>query len=313
MADHEPGGSVRDAQSLSRVRGRPPPERAAPAGRRRLPDPSDYPFVRAVGRLPAKVHTKLLIAFVGTAVLVVAVGLLGLRVLGQSNDRAGGSASCKNVRSPTASSRATRGTSACSSTRIRAGLLRGQSGDRPGRSRHERRRDRSGRLERALVRLRRDPRGRLGFVPPAEDRLVLREIRAKSERLSTVIGRVVEASIGGASDEEQRPLRNKAHRLASDLYQTAADLASATTVADRGGDRAERELVREPAQPFVGVAAAAMVLALLLGLRPLLVGDRADPADRLPAGRDRLGRLLRPRRRRATATSSAHSPPTSTA
>src|SRR6266516_379857 len=47
----------------------------------------DNPLVRAVGRLPAKVHTKLLIAFVGTAVLVVAVGLLGLRVLGRSNER----------------------------------------------------------------------------------------------------------------------------------------------------------------------------------------------------------------------------------
>ena len=45
------------------------------------------PLVRAVGRLPAKVHTKLLIAFVGTSVLLVAIGLLGQRVLGQSNDR----------------------------------------------------------------------------------------------------------------------------------------------------------------------------------------------------------------------------------
>ena len=50
----------------------------------------DNPLVRAVGRLPAKVHTKLLIAFVGTTALVVAVGVLGLRVLGQSNDRVGG-------------------------------------------------------------------------------------------------------------------------------------------------------------------------------------------------------------------------------
>ena len=40
-----------------------------------------------MGRLPARVHTKLLIAFVGTAALVVAVGVLGLRVLGQSDDR----------------------------------------------------------------------------------------------------------------------------------------------------------------------------------------------------------------------------------
>ena len=49
--------------------------------------PGDYRLVRTVGRLPARVHTKLLIAFVGTAVLLVAVGALGLRVLAQSNDR----------------------------------------------------------------------------------------------------------------------------------------------------------------------------------------------------------------------------------
>ena len=37
--------------------------------------------------MPARVHTKLLVAFVGTALLVVAVGVLGLRLLGQSNNR----------------------------------------------------------------------------------------------------------------------------------------------------------------------------------------------------------------------------------
>jgi hypothetical protein len=45
------------------------------------------PLVRGVGRLPARVHTKLLVAFVGTVVLLVVVMVLGLRVLGESNDR----------------------------------------------------------------------------------------------------------------------------------------------------------------------------------------------------------------------------------
>ena len=45
------------------------------------------PLVGAVGRLPARVHTKLLVAFVGTVVLLVIVMVLGLRVLGESNDR----------------------------------------------------------------------------------------------------------------------------------------------------------------------------------------------------------------------------------
>ena len=47
----------------------------------------DDPLVRAVARLPVTVRTKLLVAFVGTSMLLVAVGLLGQLVLGQSNDR----------------------------------------------------------------------------------------------------------------------------------------------------------------------------------------------------------------------------------
>ena len=60
---------------------------AAGATQRRLLSPADNPLVRAVGRLPAGVHAKLLVAFVGTALLVVALGVLGLRLLGQSNER----------------------------------------------------------------------------------------------------------------------------------------------------------------------------------------------------------------------------------
>ena len=65
------------------------PQRGSAAGapRRRLPSPADNALVRAVGRVPARVHTKLLVAFVGTVLLVVVLGLLGLRLLGQSNER----------------------------------------------------------------------------------------------------------------------------------------------------------------------------------------------------------------------------------
>ena len=50
---------------------------------------SDNPLVNAIAKIPAKVQTKLLIAFLGTSTLLVAVGLLGQLVLGQSNDRVG--------------------------------------------------------------------------------------------------------------------------------------------------------------------------------------------------------------------------------
>jgi len=65
-----------------------PARRAASIRRRLLPGRADNPIVRAVARLPAKVRTKLLVAFLGIAALLVVIALLGLRVLGQSNSRA---------------------------------------------------------------------------------------------------------------------------------------------------------------------------------------------------------------------------------
>ena len=48
---------------------------------------SESPLVRAVGRAPVGVRTKLLVAFAGIAALLLMVAVLGLRVLGQSNAR----------------------------------------------------------------------------------------------------------------------------------------------------------------------------------------------------------------------------------
>src|SRR5262245_21115473 len=65
-----------------------PEERPAGVAHQRWPRGRiDDPLVRAIARVPVTVRTKLLIAFVGTSMLLVAVGLLGQLVLGQSNDR----------------------------------------------------------------------------------------------------------------------------------------------------------------------------------------------------------------------------------
>ena len=50
-------------------------------GPRRLLGGADNPLVRAVGRVPATVLTKLLVAFAGTVVLLVVLGVLGLGVI----------------------------------------------------------------------------------------------------------------------------------------------------------------------------------------------------------------------------------------
>src|SRR5438270_11294087 len=60
------------------------------AGVRRLFTRADNLVVRAVARLPAKLRTKLLAAFLAIAALLVLVSLLGVRVLGQSNSRSEG-------------------------------------------------------------------------------------------------------------------------------------------------------------------------------------------------------------------------------
>ena len=89
VADHEHGRRNGSSQALSSCRKlRQRSSESRPPGTRHPLSWGDNAVARAVGRLPATVHVKLLIAFVGTAVLVMAIGLLGLRVLGQSNDRA---------------------------------------------------------------------------------------------------------------------------------------------------------------------------------------------------------------------------------
>jgi signal transduction histidine kinase len=102
-------------------------------------------------------------------------------------------------------------------------------------------------------------------VPPAEDEGFLRRIRAKTGRLSTVMREIVKSDNRGASVADQVQLRHTAEQLAIDLNQLAAELANATTaktddliVQNASSYASSRNL-------FIGVAAGAIVLALLLG------------------------------------------------
>jgi signal transduction histidine kinase len=232
----------------------------------RLPDPGDNALVRGVGRLPAKVHTKLLIAFVGTAVLVVAVGLLGLRVLGLSNDRVGTLGALQErafayakLQSDTAHVRLLLAENPGPDFfKVNPGLVptgRGASAVAVDQA-----------VANALVRI--GPATRvdsLGFVPPAEDRRGLRRIRTKSERLSTVIREIIESSKRGASAEDQRRLRNRAQQLAADLLQLATMLVNSTTAKTDDLIAQNASAYASSRDLFIGVAVGAIVLALLLG------------------------------------------------
>jgi signal transduction histidine kinase len=232
-------------------------------GRRRPLSSGDNALVRAVGRLPAKVHTKLLVAFVGTAVLVVAVGLLGLRVLGQSNDRAGRIGSLQE--------RAFEYGRLQSRTDIVRQALpengtRGNNVNPGGFANGRGVRDVGVDLAVAnWVKQIAPATHPVGFAPPAEDERFLRGIRTKSKLLSAVIDKIVISDYRGAPAGEQAALRTRALLIAIELNRLGTELANATKAKTDDLIAQDASAYANSRNLFIGVAAGAIVLALLLG------------------------------------------------
>jgi signal transduction histidine kinase len=228
-------------------------------------DPGYDPLVQAVGRLPVKVHTKLLTAFVGTAVLLVAVGLLGLRVLRQSNDRVSSvgplqdrafaygqlQGDAEHARLLLAENPAVafgevwRGSPGHGSNAVGVDLAIENIVERIG----------AGTFA-----------DRLGFVPPPEDERDLERILRKADRLSAVMPMIVrfDRHVPPGSDHVA-PLRPNAEQLAGNLEQLTTVLANRTT--EQIDDLIARNATayQHSRDLFIGVAAGALVLALLLG------------------------------------------------
>ena len=237
-------------------------EGAAEPGKRRLLSPADNPVVRAVGRVPAGVHVKLLVAFVGTALLVVAVAVLGLRLLGQSNERMATLGQFEERASAYGNLR--------SDARHVRLLLQENVDDDFYKVLTE------GRLEDPASGARRvdlaiasavaeiPPSTRpdiLGFEPPPEDERYLRKIRAKGAELS----KVMEEIITVAPERVPRSLRIRAERMAVDLNQHATELANETSARTDAVIAQNASAYMGSRNLFIGVAAGAMVVALLLG------------------------------------------------
>jgi signal transduction histidine kinase len=252
------------------------------------------PFVRAVGRLPATVHTKLLIAFVGTAALLVAVGVLGQRVLGQSNDRVGNLGALQQ--------RAfAYGQLQRDAWHVRALLAQNVGNDfyevwpsaDPG--------DAADPVAVDLLVVDAVARvgagttvDRLGFTPPAEDADILGSIRSKAKRLSTLMRATIEldeqiirqlarVDEGELPPGDERWLihRQRAERLANDLYQRAHVLASRTIAQIDDLIARNASSFQNSRNLFIGVAVGAIILALLLGF--VLSWSLIRPIQRIDA------------------------------
>jgi len=228
----------------------------------RLVSPADNPLIRAVGRVPAGVHAKLLVAFVGTALLVVGVGLLGLRLLGQSNERVEtlGTLQERAVEYGKLRSDARRVREMLSANVSDQFYIVNPKGRQPDRG-PEARLAVDQMVASAVADI--PPftfPDQLGFVPPPEDARSLRKIRDTARDLSKVMQQIIHRS-----PRRVPALRLRSEALAVDLKKYAADLDDTTSARSN-------ELIAQNAQAytrsrnqFIGVAAGAIVLALLLG------------------------------------------------
>ena len=242
----------------------PQPGSATSSAKRRLLSPADNPLVRAVGRLPTGVHAKLLVAFVGTTLLVVVLGVLGLRLLGQSNERVETLGTLQQRAFAYGKLR---------SDALHVRLLQAQNvgGDYykvfPDLNKKE-----LGAAGPSIDRVIASAvaqipaatfRDNLGFQPPPEDQTYLRRIRATGKQLSRVMRGIIET--GNAAPARVTSLRLQAELLAIDLNQRATELANDTTARTDALIAQNASAYKRSRHLFIAAAVGAIVFALLLG------------------------------------------------
>ena len=234
------------------------------------PSRADNPLVRAVARIPWKVRTKLLVAFVGIVALFVVVGALGLRALGQSNARVERLGTLQ-LRVATYQGIQTQAQQLRQLLGLRVGANNPNFNTYNGLSSPVR----GGRswtlvdqtIAAALSQLApATNESRFGFVPPPDDEALLERIRLDYRRLARSMKAVIAFDRAGAPATRNQPILARAVSADSDLGAVVDKLATTTRaqtdalIAQNGSSyTASRNL-------FIAVAAASIVLALLLGL-----------------------------------------------
>jgi len=257
---------------------------AVGVSKRRLLSPADNPLVRAVGRLPARVHVKLLVAFGGIALLVVVLGALGLRLLGQSNERV--------ETLGTLQQRAFAYGKLQSDARHVRLLQANNTGGAyytvfPDLNREDFSAD--GPVIDRLIKsaVAQIPAAtfpdNLGFSPPPEDEIYLKRIRSTGGQLSDVMREIV--AVDAVAPTRATSLRYRAELLSIELNQHATELANTTRKRTNALIAENADAYRGSRNLLIGAAAGTIVLALLLGfaLSWSLVGPIQQIDSRLAA------------------------------
>ena len=270
---------------------------------------ADNRLVRAVARIPWRVRTKLLAAFVGIVLLFVVVGLLGLRALSQSEARVESlgtlqlrAAAYREIRTGAAQLRQL--------LALRAGgrdvntYVGGSAGSLPSG-------DSLTFLDRTIATTLQQlgpatDTSKLDFVPPAGERRDLDRVRRDYLQVSAVMSKISAFDQVGSLKRGQQLQHARAEPLANELG-ALADKLSSTTQADTSALIAQnRSSFANSRRLFIAVGAGTALLALGLGfilswslvvpiqrtearLAEIAAGDFAGHVD--VANRDELGVL----------------------
>jgi signal transduction histidine kinase len=268
-------------RGLARSRGSPPAMRAI---ERRL--------VGAVGGIPIRVQTKLLAAFLMIGALLVVVGTLGLRVIGESNDRVeqlGGvrdrAALYRELQTDASQLRLMLG--------LRTGVTVADQGAYVGEPASSAGPDLAGLLEiDGAIQSTLTRPGRPtdlthpGFVPPRDEQDALAAIQDDYRQLANTMAAVVAFDQAQAPSQTERSAgEQRLFDLVFDLQQRTQALADAAEAEASRLVEDNRAAFGDSQRQFIGVAAASIALALLLGyvLSRSLVGPITRMEARLAA------------------------------
>ena len=256
---------------------------APPARKRAVLAATKDRFVGAVARAPANVRTKLLVSFLIIAALLVLVGVLGLRFLGQANARVERLGTLQK-RSATYQSLEAYATDLRQSLGVRAagtpGVTPYTGGTRLEGGQRWTLADDDVAFMLSQVELgTNEPT--FGFTPPPADELVLERIRLDYRDVDRAVTTLLKLDKHGVAGYAAQPYLAAAISADNDLYTRAVGLADRTSNETAVLIAANRSAYTSSRDLFLAVGGISVLLALALGL--ILSWALVDPIQRTEA------------------------------
>ena len=238
-----------------------------------------HPRVRPVAAIPtdgrkrgagvrASLRTKLVVAFVGMVALLVILGVLGLRVLSDSNDRVEVLGALQ-LRATAYRQLETEAGQVRLLLGLRAGggdlavWLGGTPGSAPGGTTLD---FIDQTIATALTRLEQSAdSAHLAFVPPPVEQQVLQQVRQDQASLADVVTRIIAFDRAGSPADGLRLQHDDAEPLSRELEELLSGLASSTLSQTNELIAQNRSAFIGSRDLFFGVAIVSVFVALLLG------------------------------------------------